>query len=55
MAKSRRNLRQASTLSDLVIGLRRSYSLLNDSAERDVYKIGVQLDPKSEGGLIGKL
>jgi ferredoxin-NADP reductase len=31
-------------------GLKRSYSLLNDPAEQDVYEIGVQLDPESRGG-----
>lgn len=31
-------------------GLKRSYSLLNDPAMRDVYEIGVQLDPESRGG-----
>lgn len=31
-------------------GLSRSYSLLNDPAEQDVYEIGVQLDPESRGG-----
>ncbi len=31
-------------------GLSRSYSLLNDPAETDVYVIGVQLDPASRGG-----
>lgn len=31
-------------------GLKRSYSLLNDPSERDVYEIGVQLDPESRGG-----
>lgn len=31
-------------------GLARSYSLLNDPAERDVYEIAVQLDPESRGG-----
>lgn len=30
--------------------LKRSYSLLNDPAERGVYEIGVQLDPESRGG-----
>ena len=31
-------------------GVKRSYSLLNDPSERDVYEIGVQLDPESRGG-----
>ena len=31
-------------------GLKRSYSLLNDPSEADVYEIGVQLDPESRGG-----
>jgi vanillate O-demethylase ferredoxin subunit len=31
-------------------GMKRSYSLLNDPSERDVYEIGVQLDPESRGG-----
>jgi ferredoxin-NADP reductase len=31
-------------------GLKRSYSLLNDPADTDVYEIGVQLDPESRGG-----
>jgi vanillate O-demethylase ferredoxin subunit len=31
-------------------GLKRSYSLLNDPSQRDVYEIGVQLDPESRGG-----
>jgi vanillate O-demethylase ferredoxin subunit len=31
-------------------GLARSYSLLNDPADRDAYEVGVQLDPASRGG-----
>ncbi|HSW19079.1 MAG TPA: PDR/VanB family oxidoreductase [Ramlibacter sp.] len=31
-------------------GLARSYSLLNDQSDGDVYEVGVQLDPQSRGG-----
>lgn len=34
----------------LAPGLLRSYSLLNDPAERDVYELGIQLDADSRGG-----
>ena len=34
----------------LAPGLVRSYSLLNDPAERDVYELGIQLDANSRGG-----
>ncbi|TFZ02843.1 oxidoreductase [Ramlibacter henchirensis] len=31
-------------------GMKRSYSLLNNPSQQDVYEIGVQLDPESRGG-----